>query len=197
MTDNVEAMFERSGAVLKGHFLLTSGLHSPVYWEKFQVMQYPEYTEQLCHMIADHFRKQGIQVVAGPTTGGIILAYEVARQLGVRGIFAEKDEAGGRVFRRGFHIDPGERVLIVDDIFTKGGSIGDVIDAVNGSGGNIVGIGVLVDRSPEKVDFGIPFFSCHRAEVVTYPPQQCPLCAKGIPLVKPGSPSPVKNKKPG
>jgi orotate phosphoribosyltransferase len=190
MTDSVEAMFERSGAVLKGHFLLASGLHSPVYWEKFQVMQYPEYTEQLCRMIADHFRKQGIQVVAGPTTGGIILAYEVARQLGVRGIFAEKDETGGRVFRRGFRIDPGERVLIVDDIFTKGGSIREVIDAVNGSGGNIVGIGVMVDRSPEKVDFGIPFFSCHRAEVVTYPPEQCPLCAKGIPLVKPGSSKP-------
>jgi orotate phosphoribosyltransferase len=192
MTDSVEAMFERSGAVLKGHFLLTSGLHSPVYWEKFQVMQYPEYTEQLCRMIADHFRKQGIQVVAGPTTGGIILAYEVARQLGVRSIFAEKDEPGGsgRVFRRGFRIDPGERVLIVDDIFTKGGSIREVIEAVKRSGGNIVGIGVLVDRSPEKVDFGIPFFSCHHAEVVTYPPEKCPLCAKGIPLVKPGSSKP-------
>ncbi len=96
MTDSVASMFEKSGAVLQGHFLLASGLHSPVYWEKFQVMQYPEYTERLCRMIADHFRKQGVQVVAGPTTGGIILAYEVARQLGVRGIFAEKDEAGGQ-----------------------------------------------------------------------------------------------------
>jgi orotate phosphoribosyltransferase len=190
MTDNVESMFEKSGAVLKGHFLLASGLHSPVYWEKFQVMQYPEYTEQLCRMIADHFRKRGIQVVAGPTTGGIILAYEVARQLGVRGIFAEKDEAGGRAFRRGFRIDPGERVLIVDDVFTKGGSIREVIDAVKKLEGNIVGIGVLVDRSPEKVDFGIPFFSCHRTEVVAYTPEKCPLCARGIPLVKPGSSKP-------
>jgi orotate phosphoribosyltransferase len=187
MSDSVESMFEKSGAVLKGHFLLASGLHSPVYWEKFQVMQYPEYTERLCRMIADHFRKRGIQVVAGPTTGGIILAYEVARQLGVRGIFAEKDEAGGRAFRRGFRIDPGERVLIVDDIFTKGGSIREVIDAVKKLEGNIVGISVLVDRSPEKVDFGIPFFSCHRTEVVTYTPEKCPLCARGIPLVKPGS----------
>jgi orotate phosphoribosyltransferase len=197
MTDSVASMFEKSGAVLQGHFLLASGLHSPVYWEKFQVMQYPEYTERLCRMIADHFPKQGIQVVAGPTTGGIILAYEVARQLGVRGIFAEKDEAGGRVFRRGFRINPGERVLIVDDIFTKGGSIREVIDAVKKLEGNIVGIGVLVDRSPEKVDFGIPFFSCHRAEVVTYPPEKCPLCARGIPLVKPGSSSQAKDKQSG
>lgn len=187
MTDSIEQMFEKSGAVLKGHFRLASGLHSPVYWEKFQVLQFPEYTEQLCRMISDHFRERDIQVVAGPTTGGIILAYEVARQLGVRGIFAEKEESGGRVFRRGFKIDPGERVLIVDDVFTRGGSIRDTIDAVNDLKGDIVGIGVLIDRSTEKIDFGIPFFSCYRTEVVTYPPEKCPLCAAGIPLVKPGS----------
>jgi orotate phosphoribosyltransferase len=190
VTENVERIFEKAGAVLKGHFLLTSGLHSPVYWEKFQVLQYPEYTEKLCRLIADHFRKNRIQVVAGPTTGGVILAYEVGRQLGVRGIFAEKSEAGGREFRRGFRIEPGERVLIVDDIMTKGGSISDTIDAVKRLGGNIAGIGVLVDRSPEKVEFGIPFFSCHRTEVITYQPQHCPLCAAGIPLVKPGSSQP-------
>ena len=107
MTENVEEIFRKSGAVLEGHFLLASGLHSPVYWEKFQVLQYPEYTEQLCRLIADHFRDRGIQVVAGPTTGGIILAYEVARQLGVRGIFAEKGDNNGREFRRGFQIAPG------------------------------------------------------------------------------------------
>src|SRR4030067_764716 len=112
MADTVEQMFEKSGALLKGHFLLTSGLHSPVYWEKALVIQYPSYTENLCRMIADHFRKAGVQVVAGPTPPGIILAYETARQLGVRSIFAEKNEAGGggRIFRRGFHIDPGEKV---------------------------------------------------------------------------------------
>ena len=185
--ESVERIFEKSGAVLKGHFLLASGLHSPVYWEKFQVLQFPGYTEQLCRMIADHFRGQDIQVVAGPTTGGILLAYEVARQLGVRGIFAEKEETGGRAFRRGFRIDPGERVLIVDDIFTRGGSIRETIDAVNQLKGNIVGIGVLVDRSPQKVEFGVPFFSCHRIEAITYTPEECPLCADGIPLVKPGS----------
>ncbi len=188
MTDTVEAMFEKSGALLRGHFLLTSGLHSPVYWEKALVIQYPEYTEKLCRMIADHFRGAGVQVVAGPTTPGIILSYEVARQLGVRGIFAERDEsAGGRVFRRGFHISPGEKVLVVDDILTTGGSISEVIAAVKKLGGNVVGVGVLVLRSAREPDFGAPFYACHRTEVVTYQPGACPLCAKGIPLVKPGS----------
>ena len=187
MTDSVEEIFEKSGAVLKGHFLLTSGRHSPVYWEKFQVLQFPSYTEQLCGMIADHFREQGVQVVAGPTTGGVILAHEVARQLGVRSIFAEKESNGERTFRRGFRIDPGERVLVVDDILTTGGSIREVIDAVNKRGGRVIGIGVLVDRSPQEVEFGFPLFSCHRSETITYQPEACPLCAARIPLVKPGS----------
>jgi len=125
-------------------------------------------------------------VVAGPTTGGIILAFETARQLGVRGIFAEKEGEKERAFRRGFGIDPGERVLIVDDILTTGSSIREVIAAVKSQGGVIIGIGVLVDRSEQKLDFGIPLFSCLRSETITYPPQDCPLCAAKIPLVKPG-----------
>jgi len=199
MADSVEAMFEKSGALLKGHFLLASGLHSPIYWEKALVIQYPEYTEKLCRMIADHYRKAGATVVAGPTTPGIILAYETARQLGVRGIFAERDESSGsgRVFRRGFHIDPGEKVLVVDDVLTTGGSINEVIAAVKKLEGQVVGVGVLVLRSAQEPDFGAPFYACHRTQVITYKPGECPLCAQGIPLVKPGSPSPVKNKKPG
>lgn len=186
MATDTEEIFQKSGALLKGHFLLTSGLHSPVYWEKFRVLQFPNYTQQLCQMIANHFQKQGIQVVAGPTTGGIILAFEVARQLGVRGIFAEK-EGTERAFRRGFDIAPGERVLIVDDILTTGGSIREVMAAVNKLGGKIIGIGVLVDRSEQKLEFGVPLFSCHRAITPTYKPEDCPLCAAQIPLVKPGS----------
>ena len=186
MLKNVEEIFKKSGAILEGHFLLTSGLHSPVYWEKFKVLQFPNYTEQLCQMITNHFRKQKIQVVAGPTTGGIILAFEVARQLGVRGIFAEKEGAEERAFGRGFTINPGERVLIVDDILTTGGSIRQVMAAVARLGGIIVGIGVLVDRSEQKIDFGAPLFSCHRSVTITYPPQDCPLCAAKIPLVRPG-----------
>jgi orotate phosphoribosyltransferase len=188
MTDTVESMFEKSGALLKGHFLLTSGLHSPVYWEKALVIQYPKYTEKLCRLIASHYRKSGVQVVAGPTTPGIILAYETARQLGVRAIFAERDELGsGRVFRRGFQIAPGEKVLIVDDILTTGGSVNEVIAAVKKLGGDIVGVGVLVLRSAQEPDFGVPFYACHRIQVITYQPKDCPLCAQGIPLVKPGS----------
>ena len=190
MAGDTERVFQESGALLKGHFLLTSGLHSPVYWEKFRVLQFPSYTEQLCRMIADHFSHQKVQVVAGPTTGGIILAFEVARQLGVRGIFAEK-EGEERSFRRGFTIDPGEQVLIVDDILTTGSSVREVIDAVKKSRGNIIGIGVLVDRSERAQDFGFPLFSCHCAATVTYRPEECPLCAARVPLVKPGSSQPT------
>ena len=188
MADTVEQMFEKSGALLKGHFLLTSGLHSPVYWEKALVIQHPAYTEKLCKMIADRFRKSGAQVVAGPTTPGVIIAYETARQLGIRSIFAERDESGsGRVFRRGFSIAPGEKVLIVDDILTTGGSVNEIIAAVKKLGGAIVGVGVLVLRSAQEPDFAVPFYACHRTEVATYRPDKCPLCAQGIPLVKPGS----------
>ena len=186
MTGNTEEIFEKSGAILRGHFLLTSGLHSPIYWEKFRVLQFPNYTEQLCQLIAAHFQKQGIQIVAGPSTGGIILAHEVAKQLGVRCVFAEK-EGAERIFKRGFSIEPGERVLVVDDILTTGGSIREVIAAVTGSGGRLTGIGVLVDRSEQEIDFGVPLFSCHRSETITYNPQDCPLCAARVPLVKPGS----------
>ena len=184
---NVEEIFHQSRAILKGHFLLTSGLHSPIYWEKFRVLQYPNYTEQLCKLIADHFRNEKIEVVAGPTTGGIILAFEVAKQLGVRGIFAEKESTGERAFRREFGIGSNERVLIVDDILTTGSSIHEVMAAVTKQRGIVVGIGVLVDRSEREVDFGVPFFSCHRSATLTYPPQNCPLCADSIPLTKPGS----------
>jgi orotate phosphoribosyltransferase len=184
---NIEEIFEKSGAILKGHFLLASGLHSPVYWEKIRVLQHPAYVEQLCRMIADHFREQEIQLVAGPTTGGIILAFEVAKQLGIKAIYAEKEPTGERVFRRGSGIEPGEKVLIVDDILTKGGSIEAVMSAAANEGGVVIGIGILVDRSEETIDFGVPLFSCHRvATIPTYTPETCPLCAEKVPLVKPG-----------
>jgi orotate phosphoribosyltransferase len=185
MSDEITQIFRDAGAILEGHFLLTSGLHSPVYWEKFRILQYPHYTEKLCRLIAEHFKKDNIQVVAGPTTGGIILAFEVAKQLGVKGIFAEK-EGEARVFRRGFTINPGDRILIVDDILTTGSSITEVMEAVKKLGGIIVGIGVLVDREEQKGDFGVPLFSCLQSATTTYLPEECPLCAAGIPLVRPG-----------
>ena len=127
--DNIEAILKKSGAVLEGHFLLTSGRHSPVYWEKFRIFERPEITRKLSAIIAGHFTGEGVEVVAGPTTGGIILAHEVARQLGVGAIFAEK-EGEGRTFRRGLQISPGQRVLVVDDVLTTGKSVGKVIEAV-------------------------------------------------------------------
>jgi orotate phosphoribosyltransferase len=184
---DVEDIFVKAGAVLKGHFLLASGLHSPVYWEKFRVLQFPTCTEQLCGMIADHFRGEGIQMVAGPTTGGVILAFEVARQLGTRAIYAERTESEGRTFRRGQNISPGERVLVVDDVITAGGSVQDVIDAVSALDGKVVGIGILVDRTRQPIDFGVPLYSCLRTVAETYTPENCPQCAAGEPLVKPGS----------
>lgn len=185
MSDEIIQIFRDAGAILEGHFLLTSGLHSPVYWEKFRVLQYPHYTQKLCQLIAEHFKKDNVQVVAGPTTGGIILAFEVARQMGVKGIFAEKEDET-RVFRRGFTINAGERILIVDDILTTGSSIIEVMKTVKSLGGIVIGIGVLVDRAEQKKEFGVPLFSCLRSATVTYSPDKCPLCASGIPLTKPG-----------
>lgn len=186
MSDEVLSIFKMAGAIKEGHFLLASGLHSPVYWEKFRILQYPHYTTQMCHLIVEHFREQQVEVVAGPTTGGIIVAFETARQLGVRGIFAEKTNVV-RTFRRDFTIAPCERILIVDDILTTGSSIRETMNAINKLGGTIVGIGVLVDRSEKDIDFGIPLFSCVHAPTVTYSAEKCPLCAANIPLIKPGA----------
>ena len=179
-------IFKKAGALMEGHFLLTSGLHSGVYWEKFHVLRYPEYTSKLCEMIAQHYKDAGIQVVAGPTTGGVVLAFETARQMGIKSIYAEKDANGGRSFRRGLSITPGEKVLIVDDILTTGGSVVELIDAVKKLKGDIRGIGILVDRSDKKIDLGSPLFSCLRSETTTYTPENCPFCAQKIPLVRLG-----------
>jgi orotate phosphoribosyltransferase len=190
MSEEVLQIFRDAGAILDGHFLLTSGRHSGRYVEKFQVLQYPSHTERLCRLIADHFRESGVDLVAGPTTGGIVLSYEVARQLGnradgqpTRGIFAEKDE-GGRSFQRSFRVERGERVLVVDDILTTGGSIRQVIDAVRESGGEPMGVGVLIDRTGGRADFGMPFYACLELEIASYDASDCPLCRQGAPLTR-------------
>ncbi len=188
MSQEVEGIFREAGAILEGHFELTSGLHSSVYWEKFRVLSSPVHTERLCRMIAQQFEGEGIKVVAGPSLGGIIIAFEVARQLGVRSIYAER-EGEGRNFRRGYSINRGDRVLVVDDVLTTGTSTRQVIDAVKRYGGEIAGVGVLVDRSLRGVTFieGYHVFSCHQVSIPTYTPDECPLCAQGIPLTKLGS----------
>src|SRR6266513_1560893 len=179
---DVERVFRDSGALREGHFILASGRHSPLYLEKFQVLQHPSNTERLCSAVAVWAGSLGVETVAGPTTGGIILAHEVARQLGVRAIYAERRENGkGREFRRGFALRPGERVLVVDDIMTTGGSVQETLDAVRSAGGDVAGAAVLVDRSGGVADIDVPIKALWRLEVPSYAPAECPLCAKGIP----------------
>jgi len=182
----VKQLFVETGAILEGHFLLTSGLHSPLYVEKFQVLQYPEHTAALCKALAERFIQDNVQLVIGPMTGGILLAHEVGKNLGTRAIFTER-ENGRMTLRRGFVIKPGERVLIVEDIITTGGSVQEVVDVVRAHGGIPVGAGILVDRSGGTIDFGIPHQALLHLTVETYSAEACPLCAKGQPITKRGS----------
>ena len=178
---DLSALLREVGALMDGHFLLSSRRHSPIYVEKFRLLERPEATERLCRLIADRFRDDEPELVAGPTTGGVILSYEVARLLRLRGIFAEKAD-GGRAFQRGFEVRPGERTLIVDDVLTTGGSIREVIEAVRRAGGAAIGVGVLVDRSGGRTDFGLPFFACLELDLPTYEAGACPLCDDDTPL---------------
>lgn len=176
-------------AILEGHFLLTSGLHSPMYVEKFNVLQHPKYTERLCQELADRFKDQNVELVIGPMTGGILLAHEVGKALGTRAIFTER-EKGVMTLRRGFRIEPGTRVLIVEDIVTTGGSVREVVDVVKASQGEIVGVGLLVNRSGGKAGFGIPNEKVQallNLTVPTYQPTDCPLCKDHVPMTERGS----------
>ena len=182
----VKELLLKHGAILEGHFLLTSGLHSGMYVEKFQVLQYPKATEKLCEGFAEKFKDEKIDVVIGPVTGGIILAHETAKHFGTRAIFAERDN-GRMTIKRGFEIQPGERVLIVEDIVTTGGSVMEVIDVVREWGGIVAGVAMLVDRSGGTVDFGVPAKALLTLKIDTFTPENCPLCKEGTPLVKRGS----------
>ena len=182
----VKELLVKHGAILEGHFLLTSGLHSGMYVEKFQVLQYPKATEQLCAGFAEKFKDEKIDVVIGPVTGGIILAHETAKHFGTRAIFAERDN-GRMTIKRGFEIKPGERVLIVEDIVTTGGSVMEVIDVVKEWGGIVAGVAMLVDRSGGTVSFGVPSKALLTLKIDAFTPEHCPLCKQGIPLVKRGS----------
>jgi orotate phosphoribosyltransferase len=183
MITTLESQLGQRGALLRGHFQFASGRHGDTYIEKFRILQWPDITGELCQQIADHFRGQA-DVVAGPTTGGIILSYETARHLALASMIAERKEDGpGREFKRGFEIGPGQRVLVVDDILTTGGSIRDVIDAVRERGATVAGVGVLIDRSGGAVDFGVPLFACLTVDIVSWQPEECPLCRAGEPLV--------------
>ncbi len=184
--EEVRALLVQTGAIMDGHFLLTSGLHSPHYVEKFNVLQHPEYTAQLCAAMAEKFKDANIETVVGPVTGGILLAHETGKSLGTRAIFTERVD-GKMTFRRGFSLREGERVLIVEDIVTTGGSIKEVIEVVKEAGAVPVAVSMLVDRSGGKANFGdVPSTALLTMEVETYTPESCPLCAKGIPMTKRG-----------
>lgn len=183
MSLDLNSELEARGALLRGHFQLASGRHADTYVEKFRILQWPDITGALCEQIAGHFRGAA-NLVAGPTTGGVILAFETARQLGLRTIIAERSESGtGREFKRGFEIGPGDRVLVVDDVLTTGGSIRDVLDAVRAAGAESVGVAVLVDRSGGTTDFGVPFFACLTLSIASWAPGECPLCRQGADLI--------------
>ena len=181
---DVDALLRSTGAVLEGHFKLASGRHSGVYIEKFRIMEDPPATAALCAMIAEHFRDSGAALVIGPAMGGVILAYETAKHMGLHGIFAEKDGDGGLMFDRGFEVLPGQPVLVVDDVLTTGGSVKKVLGLLEAAGAKVVGVGFLIDRTNGGVDFGVPFYACHAMEIESYPPDNCPLCAQGLDLIE-------------
>ncbi len=184
---DVEAIFREAGALLEGHFVLTSGLHSALYLEKFRVFEHPRLTERLCAGIAERVRGEPIETVAGPTSGGVILAHEIGRQLDRRAIYAEREEGrAGRAFRRGQSLREGERVLVVDDILSTGGSVRETIDAVRAAGGMVVRAAVLIDRSG-GMGLGVPLTALWTTSMETFDPAECPLCARGVPAVKPGT----------
>ena len=179
-------IFLKTGALLQGHFLLTSGRHSDKYFQCAKVLQYPEYTERICAKIAEHFKDYNIDTVIAPAIGGIVVVQEVARQLNKRSIFAEREDKK-LALRRGFSLEKGENVLVCEDVVTTGGSVFEVIDIVKEHGANVAGVGFIVDRSNGKVNFGHPQFSTMKMEVISYTPEDCKLCKEGINLVKPGS----------
>lgn len=184
--ENILEIFTKTNALLSGHFLLTSGRHSNQYFQCAQVLQYPNHNEVICTEIANFFKDTEIDVVISPAIGGIIVGQEVARQLGKKSIFAEREDKELRL-RRGFSIEPGQKYLVCEDVVTTGGSVFEVIEIVKNGGGEVVGVGTIVDRSNNKVKFGVPQFSTLQLEVVSYSSDECPLCKQNIPVVKPGS----------
>jgi len=180
-------IFLDTGALLQGHFLLTSGKHSAQYMQCAQVLQYPRKAAQLGQELAAKFAGTEIDTVIGPAMGGIIVAHEIGRSLGIKAIFTERQN-GEMALRRGFILSPGEKVLVVEDVITTGGSVKEVIAIVREAGAIPVGVGVLVDRSGGKADFdGLLLHSLLQMDIEAYEADQCPLCAKGLPWEKPGS----------
>lgn len=184
--ERVLEILTESGVLQEGHFKLTSGRHSNKYMQCAKIFQYTKYSEELCGDLAGKMKGLGAEVVIGPAIGAIQMSYEVSRHLGVQNIFAER-ENGDMTLRRGFQIKPGEKVIVVEDVVTTGGTVFEVIDLVKKAGGEVVGVGVVVDRTGGKIDFGAPLFSVISMEIESWDEADCPLCKEGVPVVKPGS----------
>jgi orotate phosphoribosyltransferase len=181
------ALFRRAGALLEGHFRLSSGLHSSGYLQSALVLQYPVDAAALGMAIAERLRGIEPTAVVSPALGGLIIGHEVARALGVRAIFAERAGGTALSLRRGFTLSAADRVLVVEDVFTTGKSTRETIDVARAAGATVVGAAAIVDRSSGALDFGVPFKTVIKLDLPTYEPDACPLCAKGIEVVKPGS----------
>jgi orotate phosphoribosyltransferase len=185
-TEEILDRFRRVGALLEGHFRLSSGLHSPGYLQSALVLQHPREAEACGAALADRVRDLGIQAVLSPALGGVVIGQEVGRALGVRSIFAERQD-GALTLRRGFTLQPSERVLVVEDVVTTGGSTRETIDVARAAGATVVAVAAIIDRGGDQPKFDVAFHRLATLALPTYQPESCPLCAAGIPVVKPGS----------
>ncbi|NUL82436.1 MAG: orotate phosphoribosyltransferase [Armatimonadetes bacterium] len=183
---SLDERLESLGVVKRGHFLLSSGRHSDIYFEKFRILEHPEVLAEMVALILKSLDRDSIDLVIGPTTGGVIVAYEAARQLGKSALYAER-EAGARALRRDAEMHPGSRVLVVDDLLTTGLSAQEVIDLTRQHGGQAVGLGVLIDRSNGQHGIDIPIHSALDLPAVSFEPQDCPLCRNGVPITVRGT----------
>lgn len=184
--DDILKIFREYSALLEGHFILSSGLHSDRYIQCALVLQHPRVAEQLCAELGPRLGGLGARTVVAPALGGVIVAHEVARALGLRALFTERQN-GEMTLRRGFHLEQGEPVLVVEDVITTGKSTRETANCAEDAGGKVVGIGALVDRSGGKVEFEVPKAALVTLDVKTWDPDDCPLCKAGKPAVKPGS----------
>ena len=184
--EEVVERFRRTGALLEGHFVLTSGMHSPQYLQCALVLQHPSEAEAFGRAIAGQFRSAGVETVTAPAIGGIVVGWETARALNVRSLWTEREE-GRMTLRRGFTVRPGERVLVVEDVITTGGSTRETCDALRAAGALVVGAASIIDRSAGRADVGVPRSALATLEVPAVSPADCPLCAEGVPAIKPGS----------
>lgn len=186
--DRVTEILMEAGVLLEGHFLLTSGRHSNRYLQCAKIFRNTKYSEELCGALAEQFKDDDIQLVIGPAMGAVQMAYEVSRHIGCENFFAERDENGEMALRRGFAVEEGQRVLIVEDVVTTGGSVREVMELVRRAGGVVAGVGSIVDRTGGKIDFGVPFRAVYVADVTSWEADECPLCKEGVGApVKPGS----------